>query len=269
MKVVVINLERAMVRRGLMERGLAHLGIDYEIMRAIDASQGEHLPVSRYDEQASVLDYRRALCAAEIACFASHYLLWQRSIVEKQPLVVMEDDVSIEDGFVHTLRAAEALINRVPLIRLVLNRPNEEIEHIEDLDHGLSLVRHAKDSGITGMQCYAFSPAGASALVRHASVWSMTIDGYMSSFKMHGLENYGILPQLAFHADQEVYPSTIEDRPTSWTRPPRTLGLLFKREIHQFRRDRKLMLYKAQYTASLLRCSLRNLVMPWMKPRFP
>lgn len=52
------------------------------------------------------------------------------------------------------------------------------------------LVSYRK--GPVGTQCYALSPAGAQALLKHASTWVEPVDRYIDSFWLHGLHSYAL-----------------------------------------------------------------------------
>lgn len=261
MTVVVINLERSSARRELMQRTLNRLGIQFEFFRGIDASHGEHLCVSSYDEQARLLDHRQTLTPGEIGCFASHYLLWQRCVEEQEPIIIMEDDLLIEDRFTTALAAAEALINRFHLIRLGILPDGAPFGRFCDLEENLQMIRYAKNSILGGTQCYALSPKGAAALVRHAAVWSLSADHYLSAYKMHGPENYGIRPYFVKHADQEIYTCTIHSR-VEESDPAVSFRLVLKRGLRQFRHDKQSGLYQLLYRFSQLRCALFRLLLP-------
>jgi len=93
MDIVVINLERSTDRRIHMTAMLRGAGLEFRFARAIDADTGEHLGFQQYDAAAARRAHGEELTPGEIACFASHHLLWHRSAETNRPLLVMEDDV--------------------------------------------------------------------------------------------------------------------------------------------------------------------------------
>jgi glycosyl transferase family 25 len=259
MRTVVINLEPSLDRRELMQHSLARLGIEFEFFRGVNASSGEHLAMSRYDEQASLLDHGMPLTRGEIGCFASHYLLWQRCVTEQRPILIMEDDLIIHDGFLAAMRAAADLMSKLPMIRLGLGYDWPHFEPVRQLADGLLLVRYAKNAGLAGTLCYALSPRGAAALVAHAAVWSLPVDHYLNCYTMHGLESYSIRPLFISHADLKSYPSVIDDR--GWQpEPPLSVGARIKREILRFKRDKRCGPYQVRYGFSRCRCMALRLL---------
>jgi len=209
MTIAVINLVRSRERRKLIKANFARLGLDFEFFAGVDAWRGEHVRFSQYNATAVGSDFHRPLSAGEIGCFASHYLLWQRCMEAGAPLVIMEDDVVIDDGFVRALETATDLLPTFPLIRLGLTDEGAGTAPILPLPSGFELVSLASDSW--GAQCYILSDIGAKALFEHAAVWSMPVDVYMNRRLIHGIGDYGLRPYFVRHADQAAYPSVIGD----------------------------------------------------------
>lgn len=219
MKIAVINLARSKDRRELIEGNLARLGIAFDVFEGIDGCRGELAGISQYDEAVALRDFKRPLAAGEIGCFASHYLLWQRCIEAREPLVIMEDDVLVDDGFDRALETVSDLISTFPLIRLGLSAEAAGTTQILSLPHGFELVSLAP--GTYGTQCYILSDIAAKALVEHATFWSMPVDIYFDRPEIHGIGSYGLSPYFVRHADQTVYPSVIGDeRYGLWPQDP-------------------------------------------------
>ena len=209
MTIAVINLARSRDRRELIEASFSRLGLGFEFFAGIDAWRGEHVGFSQYNATAVRSDFHRPLSAGEIGCFASHYLLWQRCMEAREPLVVMEDDVVVEDGFVRALETATDLLPAFPLIRLGITEEGAGTAPMLPLPSGFELVSLA--SRTLGAQCYMLSQVGAKALFEHAAVWSMPVDIYLDRPLIHGIGSYGLRPYFVRHADQAAYPSVIGD----------------------------------------------------------
>lgn len=187
-----------------MARQLDALGISHSFFNAVDASKGEHLRVSRYAPRWALWLRRRYMTPAEIGCFASHYLLWQRCASGAHPMVIMEDDVSIEPGLVEVLALAGETVGDLGFIRLAgLNDvPAVVIHRLGNARRIVSLLK-----GASGTQCYAISPDGARKLLAKADRWIEPVDDYIDRFWTHGMRSTAILP---FHVHQnEDEPSLI------------------------------------------------------------
>ena len=234
MKAVVINLDRSVDRREFMRRQLDALRVDHEFFRGTDASRGDLAGVSRYDEPEALRRLGHALQPSEVGCFASHYRAWELCVERGLPLVIMEDDVSLESGFLPALHLCEQQIAGRQFIRLC-GLASRKTKVVQKLPGGFSLVRYRK--GPRGTQCYAISPEGARALMDHARVWIDAVDLYLDSFWLHGLVSYAITPFHVLHEVEGAPRSLIGDSRWSASRP---LGRKLRREtthwIYRIRR---------------------------------
>ena len=209
MKIVVVSLLRSLDRREQIEANLARLGVNFEFFNAIDASRGEHIGISRFDEAAALRDLHRPLSPGEIGCFASHYLLWQNCVKVRTPFVIIEDDAEVSEGFTRALKVARELLPNCPLIRLGLTAEAANSQTLVSLPQGFEFVSLGR--GTFGTQCYMVSPRGAEMLMEHAEVWSLPVDMYLDRSYMHGLRSFGLRPYFVKHADPSLYPSVIGD----------------------------------------------------------
>lgn len=105
--VLLINLPRSTERRARMEERLAALGLDYEILPAVDgrARLDELLP--SVDVQAFERHVGRDVLPGEIGCYHSHLQAWQRFLAsDAQVLLVLEDDMVFQADFMNALNIA-------------------------------------------------------------------------------------------------------------------------------------------------------------------
>ncbi len=216
----VVNLDRAPERWAKVQAGLAREGLVPERFAAIDAAKGEHLPVSRYDESRSLARRGLPLRPAELGCFASHYLLWQRIQESGRPAVVMEDDVRIDEDFAHAVALAQSLAEHCPMIRLSALQRGREPRLVAELGEGYRLVRHNKGPG--GTQAYFLTPAGAARFLEDARVWFEPVDDHMDAYWRHGVAALAIMPYRVSHDDEGhsyIQPAKPPKRsPLNWLR---------------------------------------------------
>lgn len=183
-----------------MARQLDDLGLSHAFFEAVDASKGEHLKVSRYSPKRALWLRSRYMTPGEIGCFASHYLLWQRCAAGTEPMVIIEDDVSIEPGFARALGLAEETIGDLDFVRLAgLN--DVPTVAIGPRRSGYRIVGLLK--GASGTQCYAISPEGARKLLAKADRWIEPVDDYIDRFWTHGVRSTAILPFRIHQNDAE------------------------------------------------------------------
>lgn len=206
MRIHVVNLKRSPDRRAYMREQLDRTGLDYVFFDAVDASAGQLQGVSRYDEAAALRYNGETLLPGELGCFASHYRLWQQCAQSGEPMLVLEDDVALSEGFTRAVQLAAEGIARYGFMRLAViwQRPHDLCE---ELEQGYRVVRYRRTA--LGTQCYALSPAAASALLQHADVWVEPVDRYLERFWLHGLHSYVMYPLAARHATDGPYASLI------------------------------------------------------------
>ncbi len=216
----VVNLDRAPERWSKVTEGLAREGLTPERFAAIDASKGQHLAISRYDEAITLARRGLPLRPAELGCFASHVLLWQKIVASGQAAVIMEDDLSIAPGFATVLSLLPELGRHYPMIRLSALQRGRTPRLIADLDQGYRLVRHNKGPG--GTQAYFVTPAGAARFLDDTKIWFEPVDDHMDAYWRHGVAALAITPYRIDHDDggqSYIQPSQPPTRSTlGWLR---------------------------------------------------
>lgn len=109
--IYVISLKRAGTRRAQMRKESERLkrsGYAGEIrfFDAVDAKAGEHKAFPNYSEFLANI-FGAPLTDGERACFASHYLLWEKLAKEDKPdaaCIIIEDDVEFAVDFQKAVR---------------------------------------------------------------------------------------------------------------------------------------------------------------------
>jgi glycosyl transferase family 25 len=90
----VISLERASDRRAFIRRELDSLGVEYEIVDAVDGRTLDERALCSYSEWRTVYRYGRGLGRGMVACSMSHLHAYERIAAAKiAEVVIMEDDV--------------------------------------------------------------------------------------------------------------------------------------------------------------------------------
>jgi len=215
----VVNLDRAPERWEKISAQLTREGLTPTRFAAIDGSLGQHEAVSRYDERAALRRHCLPLLPAELGCFASHYLLWQRVLESGTAAIVLEDDLRIDPGFANVVRLAEDLAQRYPAVRLSALRQGRTPRFVAALDGGYRLVRHNK--GPLGTQGYMVTPEGAAGFLANGKVWSEPVDFYMDAFWRHEVAALEIVPYRITHDDGQSFirpPKPLKRSPGTWLR---------------------------------------------------
>lgn len=108
MKVYVINMERSASRREVIETQLKRLGLNYEIVSAVDGRQMS-------DEELEQMTARKEdFMKSQAGCMLSHLKVYKRMLEEQDEYaLVLEDDViATEKSMKKVLKEIEPYLNR-------------------------------------------------------------------------------------------------------------------------------------------------------------
>jgi glycosyl transferase family 25 len=201
--VFVISLARSADRRNAIDVQLTRLGIPYTFFDAVDGRAAESDPRAPFPITAYRGRYGIARTATELACFASHYLLWQKCVALGEPILVMEDDLRLGKGFAKAVRLAAEAVG-ADLVRLCAldERPAARLRALSD---DFSLVQFLR--GPSGTQAYVIGPRGARKLIAGCDVIRDPVDDYIDRFWHHGAAALAVVP---WQAEEVKAPSQIE-----------------------------------------------------------
>ncbi len=177
---------------------LEQLGLPYEIFNAVDGqAESDHPHLAKYDNDARLRWKIRPLSRGEIACFASHYSLWERCTQLAEPIVVLEDDVLLDDSLTEILQDAAKKIGELHYLRLGRFFKRKMLR-IGSTRSGHRYVKYLKPAG--GTQGYVIDSDAAKMLMLHAHSWIDPVDCYMDKEWVHGVPSIGIEPPCVVHA---------------------------------------------------------------------
>lgn len=98
-RALVINLEKRTDRLSFQQSQLDRLGIPWEKISAVDASE-----ISADEYNARKYHWERCLRRPEVGCFLSHRLAWQRIARQQTPGLVLEDDAVLSEHLTCVLK---------------------------------------------------------------------------------------------------------------------------------------------------------------------
>ena len=119
MKIFLILLEREKVRKEFMVKQLAKLGLEYEIVDAVDGSKFTEADLEKLCDPNALKDLRWWLTNGAIGCALSHYNVYKK-IVERgiKNALVIEDDAILPDNITTILSDIESCITEGEVINL-------------------------------------------------------------------------------------------------------------------------------------------------------
>lgn len=197
-KVFIINLAASTKRKEFMLSQFEQIGLKPSFFTAIDGHNLDnkwrnYCTSDRYNLLMGKIGFT---FDNEIACYASHYLLWKLCVEINEPIMILEDDVTIEPPFKNQLEFIDKVINKIDYLRLMA---------LDYYQNGFSVISknlvYFKKYPL-GAQGYAISPQGARKFLQSSKKWSEPVDIYMDRYWTHGMRPYCLYPEVISHAEE-------------------------------------------------------------------
>ena len=191
MEAFVISLASSSERRNNVKQVLGDVQIPFSFIDAVDGRiEGSHPLLDSYNESQFIYYYGRKAAPGEIGCYASHILAWQKCVELNKPIIVFEDDMTVEAGVHDAFNACEQLIEKYGFIRLEKTRkkPQYKVASVgeQTLYNFLKVPQCAT--------CYAISPAVAQTFLKHSQEIRMPVDVFIRNVWLHKQAIYGLQP---------------------------------------------------------------------------
>lgn len=233
-RVFVISLKSAEKRREKFARhaeGSKEANVAWTFFDACEALA----PSLVYREQDALIQHGRRLHARELACYASHYSVWEIVAGMDVPhVLILEDDAIIDWNFVRALLDTDLSGQDIHYLKLYNTRPVRFRILEENFLLGRALIRF---TGFAyGAVAYVLTPQGARRFVEMFREVKMPLDDLMDRDWYHGLSNLALFPSPVFEA---VGPSTIGEARFKDENNSMPLGIALRRLL--FRISQKLM----------------------------
>ncbi|PVZ70214.1 glycosyltransferase family 25 protein [Pelagibaculum spongiae] len=193
MKAIVINLESALERREFQLKQAKALGFELEIFSAVTCSD-----ISPQEYQSIYCTWERPMLETEVACFKSHYKVWQQIAQAKQPILVLEDDAILVNDTSAILQNLMAMreIDHVSLEARGRKKILSSSSH--PLFNQFVLRRLFQDR--TGAAAYVLWPSGARKLLDNVAGKAGLADAIICA--SYNLNSYQVEPAAAIQADR-------------------------------------------------------------------
>lgn len=198
MQVFVISLTRSIERRIRVKEALQRVNISFDFFDAQDATQADFLYSNKRNDKRSIRRLGYKLTNAEIACFASHYALWEKCVELGEPVVVLEDSVELHADIQQHFDKLHALVTKYQYFK-ICSMFEKKSTLIEPLSQSESIIYYADRT--CGTQGYVISPYAAQCFINNASHFIEPVDNYMEKPWLHGLPTYNFHPSLVARAN--------------------------------------------------------------------
>ncbi|WP_176429493.1 glycosyltransferase family 25 protein [Vibrio sp. V19_P1S1T109] len=230
MKIYVISLKNSLERRASIEQQMANYGLDFEFFDAIDGRVVPPHPLfANYDYTKRLwFTSGKMPSKGEMGCYASHYLLWQKSVELNEPIIVLEDDAELLPGFIHFIDLIKIKTQEYGFLRLEEACDRSEL-FLKEQENNYDIYFLSNNFG--GARAYALSPDAATKLLKSSQCWSMPVDNYMGSLYLHQMPSFLFLPSVV--ANPQYFDTTFqnEQQPKAplYRKPTRELYSLYRK----------------------------------------
>lgn len=205
--------------------------------------------INRYERFWAGVWKAREVCETELACFASHYALWEKCVALNKPLCVLEDDIDFSPCFLYKPDMLNDIYassyEYVRLYFLTFHKMLLIEEHFA-LAHRLML----------GTQGYYITPHAAKKLITHAKRIYLAVDYYMSHSYLHGVIEMVYLPTLietnAFDANSNIGKPEHQPKDKKFYRK-----FVVLRELHRIYRQIRMLIFAIFAVRKVCRLSKR------------
>lgn len=182
----------------------AEFALHFHFFDATDATKlknGESPLPPQYSSKFTRFVKGKDLSFGEIACFSSHYRLWEKCVELDLPIVVLEDDIDFMQDFCQIVEIIKSPFEYVRLIYTM----DKKITHLQD-NFYISFDK------ICGTMGYYLTPKAAQKFIKNARFWLFCVDDYMDMFFIHSVKNIIFLPFIIAEDSTNATQSTISGR---------------------------------------------------------
>lgn len=192
MKAFCITLKGCEDRQETTFKIFERIGLDCEVFYGVDARKDQHPLLEHLDRRQFEFNMGRPCIIGEAGCYASHYLLWQKCVELDEPIIIFEDDFSIEDElFLNTLQIVEENIHQCGYIRT--ENTGGGIMFYDVKQFGTQrLVKYLKVPQCT--TSYAISPEAARAFIKASATFQYPVDVFLRNTWLHRQAMFGVKP---------------------------------------------------------------------------
>ena len=189
--IYVISLPECEARRANATARLGSLNIPFEFYDAVSGDAGlRDGSLGGVDPEQWLIRCGREVTGGELGCFASHRNLWRRCVELDRPIMIMEDDFRLLDGFSNAVKTVEAEIDRLGYIRLQSETRARYVSTGRARGFEIRRYTYAPHSAM----CYAITPRVARAFVEQTRIAEEPVDVFVKQFWRHGQLIYGLAP---------------------------------------------------------------------------
>ena len=189
-----------------MRQQLDSIRIKFAFFDAVDGAQANFPFADKRNDALSIKRFGFTLSDAELACYASHYLLWQECVTENRTLLVLEDNAQLQSNFRQVYDELPRLAEHYAFLKLCGTFASRH-RRVARVAHNLNIVRYF--GTLYGTSCYLLTPPAARIFIARSRHFTHAVDNFMERPWLGGVPCYALLPWPAVRSE---VPSVIGDR---------------------------------------------------------
>ena len=200
--VWVISLERATDRRAFVRQVFGELGVDYEVIDAVDGLQLDERSIRAYSEWRALFRYGRGLGRGMLAASMSHLRAYERMLANDVPeVLIVEDDVRPNPDILRVLDERDRFPSDWDVVTFhslfEWSRPTP----VDDgaIANGYNICTYERTP--MGLQAYLINHSAARRVLDIAYPICLPPDELLFRPRPAGLTVYGIEPSPVVHED--------------------------------------------------------------------
>ena len=202
MKCIVINLERATERRGLVTHEFDSRGVEFEFSTAKDRLDLSELDYENFvDWESKLMNWNTSAVPGEIACWISHQQVWRACLKDENINIVaiFEDDAVLTEKISLALNVLESAstCSLFDIVFLENRFPKSVLKPMVDIGHGfdLGLVKF-RNNGSAG---YVITRSAMRQLIEEFPRMTAHVDVILHASYLTKLQTYTLSPSVVYH----------------------------------------------------------------------
>lgn len=208
MRIFVISLPTQSERRAFIRDQFERMNLEFSFFDAIDVRRKQTEYFRAFDVRRFELNTGRNPLTAEIGCYASHLTLWRTCMVLDEPIIILEDDASLDAMFRTALSFVEQEISTLGFMRLETNK--KSLGPTVTSGNEFS-ARYCHSYPFSAM-AYALSPSVAETFVEQSHTFHSPVDKFIKDFWVHRQPLYQLSPPVVVESDIGIHTTTIGKR---------------------------------------------------------
>lgn len=208
MRIFVISLPTQSQRRAFIRAQFERMSLPFSFFDAVDVRRRQTEYFRAFDVRRFELNTGRHPLTAEISCYASHLTLWRTCRILDEPIIILEDDAALGEGFEDAVRFVERRIASLGFVRLETNK--KRLGPTVSTGHTFS-ARYCHSYPFSAM-AYALSPSVAKSFIEHSHTFHAPVDKFIKDFWVHRQPLYQLSPAVVAESDIGIRTSTIGTR---------------------------------------------------------